>query len=349
MQHIYASLPQETLSISVEFSPVWEVALGIAGYTHSKLRHTFEQDDNWLSTQSSMSSTLVSNLKEIEETNLWYGLLMLQNQLSASNIQDFSNAINELDPELFYEVLLPYKDRTIETFRTNTAKDYKNPEAFFQFAAHFKGHDYLHTYVNSLGEKDRKEIIRLFSDTISEWYKWIGQQVDWEKWLQALSFEKKKHNAIDASRPVEEMERITGGVKYLPEPSIWHVKLIPHVSYRPWVLELRTSETKLFFYPLNEDALLEPGVPPKELIQGHKSLGDELRLKLLYQIISGPLSLQELSMKFNVSKTTLHHQLSLLKAAKFIRVDKGIYSVNIAQIQSFNKRLSQYLGEQYEK
>jgi DNA-binding transcriptional ArsR family regulator len=345
LQHIYSPLSQEKLHISVEFSPIWEAALGIAAYTHSKLRHTFEQDEKWLKHQSSMPAKLVSNLKEIEQTNLWYGLLMLQNKLCSSNIQDFSNEINELEPELFYEALLPYKDRAIETLRKKTAKDYNITNSFIQFASNFNDHEYLRGYVLSLVQKERGEIIGLLNDTISEWYEWISQQEDWGMWLQALSIEQKKYNVIDSSKPVEEIERITGGTKYLPEPSVWHVKLIPHVSYRPWVLELRTSETKLFFYPLNEDALLGPGIPPQELIQGHKALGDELRLKLLYQILKGPYSLQELSTKFNVSKTTLHHQLSLLKAAKFIRVDKGIYSANTVQIQSFSKRLNQYLGE----
>lgn len=90
--------------------------------------------------------------------------------------------------------------------------------------------------------------------------------------------------------------------------------------------------------------MIEPGVPSNELIRGHKALGDELRLKLLYQLLKGPLSLQELSVQFNTSKTTLHHQLSILKAAKFIRVDKGIYSANLTQINAFSGRLTQYLG-----
>ena len=346
MKHIYSPLPQEKLSISVEFSPVWEIALGIAGYTHSKMRHTFEQNEKWLNLQSSMSKKLRSNLKEIQVTNLWYGLLMLQNKLSSSSIQEFSNGINKLEPVLFYETLLPYKDRNNEILRKNAAENYKSRNSFFHYASHFIDHDYLNSYVISLGQKDHSQIIELLNSTIFEWYKWISQQEDWEKWLQALFFENSKHDFIDPNKPVEEIERITGGAKYFPEPSVWNVKLIPHVSYRPWILELRTSETKLFFYPLNEDAFLEPGVPPNELVQGHKSLGDELRLKLLYQIVRGPLSLQELSQKFNVSKTTLHHQLSLLKAAKFVRVDKGIYSANTLHIQSFSKRLKHYLGEQ---
>jgi len=345
LQHIFSPLSHEQLSISVEFSPVWEAALGIAAYTHSKLRHTFELDEKWLEHQRSIPTTLTNKLRDIEETNLWYGLLMLQNKLCATNIQEFSNGINELVPELFYEAILPYKDRTIEGLRKKVSEDYKNKDSFIQFASHFKDHKYLHNYVLSLAQKERTEIIELLNDTMSEWYQWVSQQENWDLWLRALAFEQKKYNVVDSSKPVEEIERIAGGIKYLPEPSVWQIKLIPHVSYRPWVLELRTFETKLFFYPLNEDALIEPGSPPQELVKGHKALGDELRLKLLYQITKGPHSLQELSAKFNISKTTLHHQLSLLKATKFIRVEKGVYSANDVQIQSFSKRLNQYLGE----
>lgn len=177
-----------------------------------------------------------------------------------------------------------------------------------------------------------------------EWYRWVSRQEEWEKWTHALAFEQKQYKSLDITNPIEEIERITGGIKYLPEPSVWNVKLIPHVSYRPWILEKRTPDTKLFFYPLKEEYLIEPGVPSNELIRGHKALGDELRLKLLYQLLKGPLSLQELSVQFNTSKTTLHHQLSILKAAKFIRVDKGIYSANLTQINAFSGRLTQYLG-----
>jgi hypothetical protein len=342
MKTINPHLVQETVSISVECSPVWEIALGIAGYTHTKLRHTFEYDIKWKDNNSSMSPKLVNNLTEFQRTNLWYGLLLMQNKLSSSSIQDFSNMIRELTPELFYETLLPYKDRFHEDLRFQTAK---NKKSINDYAAYFKNHDYLEGYILYLGEKKQQEIIQLFEETIIEWYEWINKVEDWEKWMQALTFETRQYSSIDMTKPTEEIQRVTNGAKYVIEPSVWHIKLIPHVSYSPWILEQRTSDTKLFYYPINEAAFLEPGTPPQGLIRGHKALGDELRLKLLFQIIRGPLSLQELSLRFNVSKTTLHHQLSLLKAAKFISVEKGIYSANAKQIQSFSSRLTQYLGD----
>ncbi|WP_066392159.1 ArsR/SmtB family transcription factor [Neobacillus mesonae] len=340
----YLPQPVETISLKVESSLVWEVILGIAGYTHTKLRHTFDLDEKWISEQDSMPTSLIKHLKVIEETNFWYALIMLQNKLSSSSVQDFLNRLLEIPIDCFYETLLPYKNRNTEPIRKATAIEHHRSELFEKYATYFDTHDYLAEYVRVLGHYSHQEIYDLLNNTLVEWYKWVSQQEEWEKWTQALAFEQKQYRSLDITNPIDQIEQITGGIKYHPEPSVWTVKLIPHVSYRPWVLEKRTPDTKLFFYPLKEEYLMEPGVPSNELIRGHKALGDELRLKLLYQLLKGPLSLQELSVQFNTSKTTLHHQLSILKAAKFIRVDKGIYSVNLTQINAFSGQLTQYLG-----
>ena len=69
----------------------------------------------------------------------------------------------------------------------------------------------------------------------------------------------------------------------------------------------------------------------------------------IFQLQKSPLSLQELSVQFNISKTTLHHQLALLKAAKFIGVEKGIYSINSGKLEDFSSQLTRYLEIKYEK
>lgn len=343
MKHLYSPQLVETVSLEVEWSPVWEVILGIAGYTYGQIRHTFDLDDKWKSHQGSMSASLVKHLKVIEETNFWYGLIMLQNKLSSSSIQDFSNSLSEMSMDCFYDTLLPYKDRDTEPIRKTTAHLHEQGE-LLKYAAYFESHEYLGGYVRAVSHYSHQEICDLFINSLNEWYEWINEREEWEKWTQALAFEQKQYSLLNVKNPMEEIERITGGVKYLPEPSVWNVKLIPHVSYRPWILEKRTPDTKIFFYPLKEEYLIEPGIPSTELIRGHKVLGDELRLKLLYQLVKGPLSLQEMSGQFHISKSTLHHQLSLLRAAKFIRVDKGIYSANLTRINAFSEKLTQYLG-----
>ena len=344
MDHFRFSQAMETASIQVESSLVWELIMGIAGYTHENIRHTFELDEKWSSEHEAMPEGLLNHLKLMQETNMWYGLVMLQNRFSASSIQDFSDQLERLPLEEFYETLLPYGGRELEEARRQLAHNHSKQELFTAYADCFQDHDYLSSYVLSLASHRQENLCRLMTATLEEWYGWVNGSKEWDKWMQALSFEQKENRTVDQMKPIEAIERITGGVRYIPEPSVWHIKLIPHVSYRPWTLELRTSDTKLLFYPLKEEYLLEPGVPANSLVRGHKALGDGLRLKLLYQLLQGPLSLQEMSIHFSISKTTLHHQLSILKSAGFVKVNKGIYSANAEEISKLSKRLSKFLG-----
>ncbi|MDJ0333551.1 winged helix-turn-helix domain-containing protein [Planococcus sp. S3-L1] len=335
--------PIETIQLKVEQSPVWELILGIAGYTHKQLRHTFELDEEWIADAGVMPSSLVQLLEEIEETDLWYGMILLQNQFSADSVQEFSNLLSTASTTDFYEGLLPYHDRKSELLRIEAARDPDQTDLWERYANLFQGHEYLQGYIHQLHRLSPSDTSSLMICVLREWENWLSKKEEWEKWLQALAFEQKQHRQLDALNSVAEIERVTSGVEYLPEPSVWSVKLIPQVSYRPWVLTIRTTDTKLFFYPVNEEHLLEPGVPSNELIRGHKALGDELRLKLLFQLQKNSLSLQELSGQFNTSKTTLHHQLSLLKAAKFIRVEKGVYSINLEKLEEFSNQLTRYM------
>ncbi|MCA1063743.1 winged helix-turn-helix domain-containing protein [Rossellomorea sp. AcN35-11] len=343
MKHLLQSDEVESISLEVDWSPVWEVILGISGYTHRKLRHTFDMDKEWSINSHSMPEFLVKNLYEVEKTNVWYGLIMLQNKISAATVQEFSNKLKELPISTFYETLLPYKSRDLESVRVELAGQYMKRESFEHYSTYFEGHDFLDGYIQSLGRYSYEQLTDLLVNSVGEWYNWISQNENWEKWMQALENEQKRNGSLDVRKPVEEIENVTDGVKYLPEPTVWKVKLIPHVAYRPWILEKRTPDTKLFFYPLRDEYLVPPGSPSTELIRGHKALGDEIRLTLLYHLMNGPQSLQELSVQFHTSKTSLHHQLSLLKAAKFVVVEKGIYSVNLHRIRSFSEKLNQFL------
>ncbi|WP_165995958.1 ArsR family transcriptional regulator [Bacillus sp. Cs-700] len=342
MERLYSPQPVETVSLKVESSPVWEAILGIAGFTHGKLRHTFELNEGWLDQESRMSPSLKKNLNWIQENNTWYGLMMLQNKLSALSIQDFSNELRGISKCDFYDALLPYYTRDTEPLRKEATLNNDHDGVFKAYASYFEAHEFLGGYVQSLKDYSYETLCDLFIDTVQDWYTFIRDEGDWNKWCAALSLEQKQHDSIDHTSPAQEIDRITG-VRYTPEPSIWQVKLIPHVSYRPWVLEQRTADTKLFFYPISEAYFLEQGVPSSELVRGHKALGEELRLKLLYQLLQRSMSLQEMSVNFQISKTTLHHHLSLLKSAKFIRVEKGVYSVQLTHLKGFSEKLMSYL------
>ncbi|MEZ0482126.1 ArsR/SmtB family transcription factor [Planococcus sp. SSTMD024] len=343
MKIMDAALPEETVQLSIEQSPVWEWIVGIAGYTHGQLRHTFEMDQEWTKDAEAMPATLLELLAKIEETNLWYGLLLLQNDFGARSVDEFAERLSGMSDARFYDRLLPYHSRAAEALRGEAAQRPEDGGLWEPYAELFEGHAYLSSYVRQVHRHSRAQLSELFFTVLSEWQDWMAEKPYIAKWLKALAFEEKQHRGLDSANAADEIERVAG-VAYAPEPSVWSVKLIPHVSYRPWVLTIRTADVKLFFYPVSEQQLLDPEVPPNELIQGHKALGDGLRLNVLFQLRKAPASLQELSIQFNMSKTTLHHQLALLKAAKFVKVEKGVYSIRSEKLEAFSSQLNRYLG-----
>ncbi|MFK8793987.1 ArsR/SmtB family transcription factor [Planococcus plakortidis] len=343
MKIMDVALPVETVQLAAEQSPVWEWIVGIAGYTHAQLRHTFEMDEEWSCDAEAMPASLLDQLAKIQETNLWYGLLLLQNEFGAGSVEEFEQRLSGLSDQSFYDFLLPYHSRAAEKLRKDAAERPDDSRLWASYAELFEEHAYLEGYVRQVSRHTREQLSELFTSALSEWQDWMVEKPYVAKWLQALLFEEKQHRGLNSAHAANEIERVAG-VTYAPEPSIWSVKLIPQVSYRPWLLTIRTADVKLFFYPVSEQQLLDPEVPPNELIQGHKALGDGLRLSVLHYLRQGPAPLQELSEHFKISKTTLHHQLALLKAAKFVRVEKGVYSLQPEQLEAFSSQLNAYLG-----
>ncbi|OED33145.1 ArsR family transcriptional regulator [Planococcus maritimus] len=343
MKIMDAALAEETIQLAVEQSPVWEWIVGIAGYTHGQLRHTFEMDGEWTRDAETMPASLVELLEKMQETNLWYGLLLLQNEFGARSVEEFAERLADISDERFYDYLLPYHSRAAEALREQAAQHPEDSGWWSPYEDLFEGHAYLAGYVRQLRSHTRAQLSEWFIGVLTEWQDWMMQKPYIATWLQALAFEEKQHRGLDPANAQKEIERVTGA-DYAPEPSIWSVKLIPHVSYRPWTLTIRTADVKLFFYPVSEQQFLDPEVPPNELIQGHKALGDGLRLNVLYQLRQAPASLQDLSTQFQMSKTTLHHQLALLKAAKFVQVEKGVYSIRLEKLEAFSELLNRYLN-----
>ena len=67
LKYLYSPQPTEQINLTIESSLVWEVILGISGYTHTRLRHTFEFDEEWTIAHKSMPEQLVKSLALIEK------------------------------------------------------------------------------------------------------------------------------------------------------------------------------------------------------------------------------------------------------------------------------------------
>ena len=131
----------------------------------------------------------------------------------------------------------------------------------------------------------------------------------------------------DRSLPaVELVERTTGGVRWLGETGVTRVVLSPSYFARPVNYLYSGLDWRLFAYPV-ADAALETDdalAPPPAMIRLHRALGDESRLRILRLLRDKDMYLTELAQHLEVSKPTMKHHLTQLRAAGLVTVtDQG--------------------------
>ena len=73
----------------------------------------------------------------------------------------------------------------------------------------------------------------------------------------------------------------------------------------------------------------------------HKALGDEARLncKMLFE---KERTLQEITERLQLGKSTVHHHLKLLRAAKLVDIHDGKYVLRKKAVQSLAKELEAF-------
>jgi DNA-binding transcriptional ArsR family regulator len=105
------------------------------------------------------------------------------------------------------------------------------------------------------------------------------------------------------------------GYRHTPEPGIARIVLVPQLAARPRLLLLQHDDARVVCYPAAAAAS-----PEAALAEACKVLGDVQRLELLRRLADAPATMPELARELGVAKTTLHHHLSLLRAAGFLAV-----------------------------
>ncbi len=145
------------------------------------------------------------------------------------------------------------------------------------------------------------------------------------------------------------IEQVTNGLNYEVPIGVSRVILVPSVVIRPLSLIDRHREVLIVFYGLADEFLnTNPEAPPSWMVRFYKALSDERRLRILRRLSEGDTSLDELTALLGLSKSTVHHHISILRGAGLIRVHMGkgeskCYGLRSQAIEDAGEFLESYM------
>jgi DNA-binding transcriptional ArsR family regulator len=117
------------------------------------------------------------------------------------------------------------------------------------------------------------------------------------------------------------IEQVTNGLDYEIPLGVTRVVLVPSVVLKPLSLIDQHRETLMVFYGMADEFIdSDPEAPPSWLVKTYKALSDERRLRILRRLSEGETTLDELTDLLGLSKSTVHHHMSVLRAAGLVRV-----------------------------
>ena len=340
------SRKRETYEVHVAYSALWECALGIAAITNTRLLNTLEKPrSDWRELRTSLSESLNDHLDYVEKNNTWKSLLQLLHYHECNTLDEFCATINLLQDTTFKFTCLPYTGEKFQHLRKKAAAGEEN--AILELKQITSDNSFFPQYIEFISKADTKKLKAHLIEVMTLWYEAvINPELERTNQILKADHESKKRMKKKMS-PEELVQWATGGINSLPEPSIHKVLLIPQYVYRPWVIEADIEDTKVFYYPVANESLSpnDKYMPNHFLVLKHKALGEEVRLRIVKLLSEKDHSLQELTEQLNMGKTTIHHHLKILRAAKLVEIIEGKYALKANGLELLMKEMEQYLEQ----
>lgn len=162
---------------------------------------------------------------------------------------------------------------------------------------------------------------RMLVDIVSGWYEEVFRHEE-GRVIPVLASEARAKRALGRTSPERLIRFATGGIDYTPGRRIRKILLIPSLIIRPWAMATIHRRTAIFCYPADDDeAPRHPEAPPARLIQIHRALADENRLRILRQLGKHESTLEDLSRSLAHPLPQIRSHLALLRAARLVDLD----------------------------
>ncbi|WP_417899804.1 metalloregulator ArsR/SmtB family transcription factor [Bacillus haimaensis] len=342
-----AGRKRESYEIHLDYSLLWESALGIAAITNSRLFDTLEKKIEFEQQMEIMPKELSLALNYVEKNNTWKCLLQLLHsyQFASSDINVFISYINELPEEELKFICLPYIGENAQKIRKRAAQG--NIDSLQALKELTSENSFFPTYIEFINQVNVVELKDHLISVFSKWYESVIHP--FSKELDAILKNDFENKAVMQKKMNAEefVGWATGGISYVPEPNVQKVLLIPQFTYRPWNIESYIEGTKVFYYPVSNESINpdDKYLPNYFLIQKHKALGDEVRLRMVKLLFERDYTLQEIAEKLDLGKSTAHHHLKILRAATLVEIKSSKYRLRDGSLNSIYKELELYLKQ----
>lgn len=339
-----ASRKRETYQIKLKHSLLWECALGIAAVTNGRIIDTLEKSDQyWGGIKQCLSGTMLKHLDYVEKNNTWKSLLLLLHQKDFTDLLEFKTYIERLTPEEMKRNCIPFLGSSFQDVRKKAAKE--DQLAINELKNASKDNPFYPAYIEYICTVDVEVLKKHLCFVMEGWYQAaIEPDANIFQAILERDYQAKK-DMQEKMNPEELVEWATGGSTYYPEPSVYHVLLIPQYVYRPWNVEADLEGMKIFYYPVANESI-HPGdayQPNNFLVNKHKALGDEVRLKIVKYLSECDCTLQDLTNKVAMGKSTVHHHLKILRSAKLVEIKDSKYRLKKNTLDALSKELEQFL------
>jgi DNA-binding transcriptional ArsR family regulator len=162
-----------------------------------------------------------------------------------------------------------------------------------------------------------------------------------------VSSRRSEQRTLDAGQLIE---RVTGGLRWIPESKTKRVVLAPSYFSRPYNYVYQGRDWRLFAYPIADSVLdaADTSTPPSSIVRLYRALGDQTRLRTLKLLSERDWYLTELATQLELSKPTMKHHLAQMRAAGLVTVtEEGsltYYSLRRERLAEAGVELSRFIG-----
>ncbi|HYM50883.1 MAG TPA: winged helix-turn-helix domain-containing protein [Candidatus Limnocylindrales bacterium] len=336
------------LRVDVDASPVYELLLQLAVFVGREELGTFDVGPRWRSTQAVRCAPRVRRALERlgGASASWGQLLGLQATTGSASVPAFLELIDQTDPEEIQLHMLGFYAGSIATrFRD-------------AIPAAIQGNGKARTTILEASEAEmpgtQAALRRLIAtppatvkdlvlDVLSGWYERIFSK-DEAAVTTLLQDEARARSTLRATDP-ERLILIATGVRYVGQPGIDTVLLVPTLIMRPWLGVENYRHMRIYCYPILDDPELPDAVPPA-LVRTYQALANPARLRILKALGDENLTVEQLASRLGDQPDAIRAHLARLRVGRLVEIicaDDATYARRTDLLRVVGQPLRSYL------